>query len=431
MRLTLLPLLFCACLPTGTGNPLQQDASPGMDVGAASDAGSFDASFPDGGPSPDIGGQLPDSGPSFDASSPDGGLDASCPDAGPSGCGVTGGPTCECLAGEDLFLGNGRPLALADHPALDGRATLVRQRADMMSGNVLEVLVVDTGDGSTESPFLLATQIDHAAAAVGDSISVAYVPDAADSEVQLLDVAIMMGAADPVEQSYAHPHPVGELAVARAGTTSVTAFVSATSDEPSEGQSVFVHRVTGGVAEATASQYGGGTEVHAIAIAATPDGWLLSYATNDAVFTQLLDASGMAVDVPQEIASASFVSELHLVAREDGFLLAFDGARSTLHFLDATGASSSSVPIAGRIVALEWASPGYAMTVRSDAVACSSSASPLIFERTTVDLMELHEPVRVGAGDSARVVLVDDVPWVASFAGTALSFVNACVSDED
>lgn len=405
-----------------------------MDGGAASDAGSFDASFPDGGPSPDTGVQPSDGGPSMDASFPDAGSDAGsdagCPDAGPSGCGVTGGPTCECLAGEDLALGNGRPLALADHPALDGRVTLVRQRADMMSGNVLEALVVDTEGTSTESTFLLATQIDHAAAAAGDSLSIAYVTDAVDDELQLLDVAIM-GAADPVEQSYAHTHPIGELAVARTGTTSVTAFVSATSDEPSEGQSVFVHRVIDGVAEATASQYGGGLELHAITITAAPEAWLLSYATNDAVFTQLLDASGMAVDVPQEIASASVVSELHLVARDDGFLLAFDGATPTIHFLDATGASSNSVPTAGRIVAMEWASLGYAMTVRSEAVSCSSSASPLIFERTTIDLMELHEPVRVGAGDSARVVLVDDVPWVASFAGAALNFVNACVSDED
>ncbi|MFK8001565.1 MAG: hypothetical protein AB8H86_18360 [Polyangiales bacterium] len=427
--LLFLPLLFCACLPTGTGNPLQ-DAAPSIDGGAASDAGGgFDASASDSGPSSDGGVQLPDSGPSQDASPGDAGFDASCPDAGPTGCGVTGGPSCDCLAGEELALGSGRPLALVDHPALDGRMTLVRQRADV-TRDVLEALVVDTEDGSTASTFLFATQVVRAAAAADPPrVSIAYVSDGAESELQLLDSAIMMGADEPVEQSYVHSHPIGELAVARAGTMSVSAFVSASSDEPSEGQSVFVHRVVDGVADPGVSQYGAASELRAIAITAAPAGWLLSYATDAAVFAQLLDASGAAVGIAQEITTASFVSELHLVARDEGFFLAVDGATPAVHFLDDTGASSSDVRVEGRIVALEWASAGHAMTVRSEAVLCSSSASPLIFERITPDLMSLHDPVRVGAGELAAVVLVDEVPWVASSAGSALTVVNACVAD--
>lgn len=433
--LHLLPLLFCACLPTGTGNPLQ-DATPGLDSAAASDAGAaFDAAASDGGPSPDTapsqdsGPQNPDSGPVFDASFPDASGDASCPDAGPAGCGVTGGPSCECLAGEELFLGNGLPLALADHPSIDGRLTLVRQRADMTGGEVLEALVVDTDGGSKESTVVLATGVDHAAAAAGDSISIAYVSADAEDELQLLDAAIVMGAASPSEQRYVHSHVIGELAVARAGTMSVTAFVSATSDEPSDGQSVFVHRVVDGVADPGVSQYGGGVELRALAISAAPEGWLLSYATSAAVFTQLLDASGMAVGVAQEVTSASFVSAIQLVARDEGFILALDGSTPAVHFLDAAGAPTSSARVEGRIIALEWASAGHAMTVRSDAATCSS-ASRLIFERTTADLMALHEPVQVAVGEFAAITLVDDAPWVASSAGSTLAMANACVADD-
>lgn len=427
--LLFLPLLFCACLPTGTGNPLQ-DAAPGLDSSAASDAGGgFDASATDAGAASDTGPQIPDSGPGSDASVSDAGGDASCSDAGPPGCGVTGGPSCECLAGDELFLGNGVPLAMADHPAVDDRFTLIRQRGEP-EGEVLEALVVATDDGSTESTFVLATQVDHAAAVAGDSISITYVPDSADSELRLLDAPIMMGAGEPTEQSFVHTHPIGELAVARAGATSVTAFVSATSDEPSDGQSVFVHRVVDGVADPGASQHGGDAELRAIAITAAPEGWVLAYATNDAVFTQLLDASGVAVGSAQEITSASFVSALQLVARDEGFVLALDGSTPAVHFLDVEAAPVSHASVAGRIVALEWASTGHVMTVRSDAVTCSSSASRLIFERTTTDGMSLHEPVQVGLGDSASIVLLNGVPWVSSVAGSDLSIVNACIADD-
>ena len=427
--LLLIPFVLCACLPTGTGNPLA-DASAGQDGGAAPDASGFDAAASsDAGPGDD-GGPSSDAGPSFDADV-DSGLDASCPDAGPPACGTTGGALCECLAGEALALGEGHPLALADHAALDGRATLLRQRGDATRGEVIEALVVATDDGSTESTTLLATQVGSSAGrvnAAGDALALAYVREDASSELQVLDVDPTTGAAG-VARSFAHTRAIGELALARAGATIVTAFVSASSDDASAGESVFVHRVVDGVADAEASQFDVGTTINAIAISAASATWLLAYATDTAVFTQRVDASGMAVGAPAEIASASFVTALQLVTRDAGFLLAFDGVTPAVHFLDAAGASSSSTPVVGRILALEWVRVGHAMSVRSDAVTCSSSASPLIFERVSAELMPLHEPVRVGAGDSARVALIDDVPWVSSFDGTALSLVNACVAD--
>lgn len=429
----LLPLTFAACLPTGTGNPLQ-DASPGFDASARDAGGRYDASASDGGPSGDTGPAL-DGGPGADSgsdASTDAGLDASCPDAGP-GCGVTGGPSCECLAGENIDLGEGRPLALADHLEMEGRLTLLRQRADA-AGPVIESILITSDDGSAEPAISLASQVDHAAAAAGgDSFSVAYVPAGAAAELRFFDVAFASGTASAAEQVYTHATPVGHLAVARAGTTSTTAFVSAASLDPSEGESVFLHRVVDGVADVEISQIDVGTALNAIAVSAASESWLLAYATDTAVFTQHLDASGAAVGAPVEIAPAAFVSSLQLVTRDDGdggFLLAFDGGTPAVHFLDAAGASSSSMSIVGRIVALTWAG-GYAMSIRSDAATCSTSGSPLLFERFGVDLMPLHEPVRAGAGDAARVALVDDTPWVASAAGTALSLVSACVARQD
>ncbi|MFT5356603.1 MAG: hypothetical protein ACI9KE_003828 [Polyangiales bacterium] len=430
--LILIPLSLCACLPTGTGNPLQ-DASPGQDGGAASDTGpGFDASpRADSGPGADA--ALSDAGAASDAAAgadgfaPDVGT---CTDSGPSRCGTTGEATCECLAGESVTLGEGRPLLVADHEELDGRVTLVRRRQAEADGTVIEAIVV--AGGVVESTTELATNVQDAAASNGDAISVAV--RIGEGEILHFEVGVETGVSAPAV-SYTHPRGVGAFDVARNGTTTALAFSSAVSDDLLDGRSVSVVRFEGGVFNAEIAEHMGGVNIRALSIAALEETWLLAVATDDSVFTLLLDAAGAAMGASQEVAAIGFVSRLDLTATDDGFLLAHDGVAPAVYFLDAGGASVAQQPVVGRVLALEWlasgAGLGFAMMLRSDTLSCATSDSPLVFERFRAGFRPLHEPVRVGSADyAAAVTLVDGSPWVANSTGTALNFVNACL-DED
>lgn len=428
MRYLILPFFLTACLPTGTGNPLA-DAATGSDAGGAFDAAASDSGpqFPDSGPAGDAG-VVQDGGPAADASAPDSGVDAGCSDAGPPGCGTTGGASCDCLAGDPLALGEGRPLLLADHGAEDGRVTLIRQRIDTS----IESRVLTSAGGAAEATHLLAANVAQVATtAAGEAFSIAYMSTELDTELNILSGVIDTGMAIATPQRFIHSSSLGLLAVARAGTTTTAAFVSE-SEGALEAESVFVVQAIDGVAGTRQSlAHANAGLIRAIDIRGGAGGWLLAFATPEAVFTQRLDASASAVGEAREVASTSFVSELHLVARADeGFVLSYDGATPALHVLDAEGVSTNSMIIEGRVVALEW-SGAEVMLVRSDALSCSTADSPLAFERFDVDGMPLHEAVRVGAGDSgAALALVDGSPWVVSSSMSALSLTNACLDDE-
>lgn len=413
------------CLPTGTGNPLS-DAAPSSDAGP-----SFDSA-----PSYDSGPTVSDAAPT-DASNDTGpGADAGCVDAGFTGCGSEPQIGCDCLSGPPTAVGAGAPVALIDHEAEDGRATLIRFRRDGVSaaGDLDSVVL---RDGVVESEAVIVRGADRAndvVVSVGARTVVSWVQSRGTLMMADVDLATNE-VSEPVEV-LTRDH-IRRLALAQRDGVTAVAFAGAMPGDTSE--HVHFFRVPDDGSAPTIRQHAAGMDLHGLALAPSGTGWMLSYTGDEGVETLALTEEGEAVGAPVRIGTSNNVPSLFLQARPGGFVFAYEGTVGAVHLLDAGGTSVAERPLTGRLVALGWADDegeGTGMLLTSERLDCRTDETPLTFTRFDTDLQPHHEPVRVGAADDVgsfdgrvdgAVTLIDGAPFVSFTRAAEAQLVPTCV----